>query len=218
MTDTLIIEKAIDEVQNKSFATTEQILNVHEVVYVDNKPKVLRVDTEKDNGIAIVYFPIKDEKFYLAVYLDTTSEISVEGVTTENYNSVYFRSTTKEMSFEQLSGLTKLTATSGWSKGDLRQAGKSFNNFSSLHFEPNPEPDDFEDKLRKLLDFLEQDREGVSQLVEQANGYVQVVTVFHNSNTMLGGHHIDKDAIKRLSSLNLEVDFDLYAEGNSFTD
>jgi hypothetical protein len=35
---------------------------------------------------------------------------------------------------------------------------------------------------------------------------------------MLGGHHLDKDIIKRLAALNLELDFDLYAEGNFFKD
>ena len=94
MTDNLIIEKAIGEIQSQRFGTTEQILEVHEVVYVDDKPQVLRVDTENDDGTA----------------------------------------------------------------------------------------------------------------------YIQVATVFHNGNTMLGGHHPDKDIIKRLAALNLELDFDLYAE------
>ena len=218
MTDNLIIERAIDELQSKRFGTTEQLLEIHEVVSVDGKPQVLRVDTENEDGTAIVYFQIKDEKFYLAVWLDTKPEVSVRAVGAENYNSVYLRATSETLNLEELSLLTKLRVTNGWSKGDSRKSGNAFYNFNSIHFEPNPEPDEFEDKIKKLLDFLEQDRQGVSQLVDKANAYIQVATVFHNGNTMLGGHHLDKDIIKRLAALNLELDFDLYAEGNFFKD
>ena len=218
MTDSLLIEKAIDEIQAKRFGTTEQLLNIHEVVYVDSKPKVLRVDTEADDGTAIVYFPLKDERFYLAVWLDTTPKVSVRSVGTVDYNAVYLKALSDDLSFEELSSLTTLKPTGGWSKTETRKSRKSFYNFSALHFEPNPEPDEFKDKLKKLLDFLEQDKDGIASLVDKASVQVQVATVFHNSNTMLGGHHLDKDTIKRLAALNLEVDFDLYAEGNFFKD
>lgn len=46
----------------------------------------------------------------------------------------------------------------------------------------------------------------------------QVASSFHNGNTMLGGHHLDKDIIKRMAALNLEIDFDLYADGNKFNE
>jgi hypothetical protein len=218
MADNLIIEKAIEEIKAKRFGTTEQLLEIHEVVYVDNKPQVLRVDTEYDDETAIVYFPIKDEKFYLAVWLDTKPEISVRGVGTENFNRVYLKAISDDLSFKELSSLTTLKLTSGWSKSDARKSGNSFYNFTALHFEPNPEPDEFEDKLKKLLDFLEKDKEGIIALADKANVQIQVATIFHNGNTMLGGHHLDKDIIKRLAALNLEIDFDLYAEGNFFKD
>ncbi|RYZ82864.1 MAG: DUF4279 domain-containing protein, partial [Proteobacteria bacterium] len=139
-------------------------------------------------------------------------------VGTEYFNAVYLKVVSENLSFRELSSLTNLKPTGGWSKGDARKSGKSFFNFSALHFEPNPEPDEFEDKLRKLLDFLEMDKEGIVTLVERASVQLQVATIFHNGNTMLGGHHLDREIIKRLAALSLEVDFDLYAEGNFFKD
>jgi hypothetical protein len=218
MADNLIIERAIDELQSRRFGTTGQLLEIHEVVYVDNKPQVLRVDTEATDGTAVVYFPIRDEKFYLAVWLDTVPDVSVRAVGTDNFNAVYLKVISDNLSYQELSSLTALKPTRGWSKGDPRKSGKSVYNFSALHFEPNPEPDEFEDKLRKLLDFLEQDKEGMMKLTEKASVQVQIATIFHNGNTMLGGHHLDREIIKRLTALNLEVDFDLYAEGNFFKD
>jgi hypothetical protein len=216
MADNLIMERAIDELTVRRFGTTKQLLEIHDLVYVDDKPQVLRIDTEYDNETAIVYFAIKDEKFYLAVWLDTKPEISVRGVGTENYNAVYLKATSEALSFQELSSFTTLKPTSGWSKGDTSKLGKSVYDFSALHFEPNPEPDEFEDKLRKLLDFLEKDKDGITTLADKASVHVQVATIFHNGNTALGGHYLDKEIIKRLADLNLEIDFDLYAEGKLF--
>jgi hypothetical protein len=218
MTDTQIIQKAIEEIETKSFGVTEQFLKVHQVVYVDSKPKVGRVDTEKEDGTAIVYFPIVDEKFYLVVYLNTYPEVSVRHVNTLPFHSVCFRATSETLSFNELSDLTKLKPTGGWDKGEKKKFGNGVYKFASLTFEPNPEADEFDDKIKKLLDFLEQDKEGVKTLVDKANGHVQVDTSFHNGNTMLGGHYLDQNIIKSLGSLNLGIDFDIFADGNKFNE
>jgi len=218
MSNTLIIEKATEEIEAKTFAATQQLLEVHQVIYVDDKPKVARVDTEKEEGTAIVYFPVVDEKLFVAVYLDTLPEISVRHIDTQAYHSVYFRATSKEISFEDLKALTTLKPTGGWNKGDKKKYGNLCYGFSALKLEPNPGADEFDDKIKKLLDFLGQDKGGVRALVEKAEGYIQVATNFHNGNTMLGGHHLSREIINRMASLNLAIDFDIYADGNKFND
>ena len=47
-----------------------------------------------------------------------------------------------------------------------------------------------------------------------ANSRIQVASVFHNRNTMLGGFHLDKHLLRRMNALNLEIDFYFYAEGS----
>ena len=81
---------------------------------------------------------------------------------------------------------------------------------------PNPEPDEFENKLCKLLDFLEKDIDGIRRLADAAHGQIQAASIFHNGNTMLGGFHLDKHLLGRLNALRIEIDFDLYAEGRFF--
>lgn len=218
MTSTQIIKKAIEEIEIKTFGVTQQFLKIHQVVYHNRKPTIARVDTEKMNGTAIVYFPVVGEKFYVAIYLDTEPEIAVRHVNTEPYHSVYFRATSNKFTIKELSALTTLEPTGGWDTGEQRKSGNSVYNFTSLEFEPNPEADEFEDKIKKLLDFLDQDSEGVRALVDKASGYIQVATSFHNGNTMLGGHHLDREIIRRLASLDLKIDFDLYANGNKFSE
>ena len=218
MTDTLIIDKAIEEIETKTFGVTEQFLAIHKLVYIDNKPKIARVDTDKEDE-AIVYLNVEDEKFFLAVYVDTKPNLKVRWTNTEPYHSVYFRASSDTLSLKQLSELTTLTSTRGRNKGDKKNPNGSKIEWkeSSIFIEPNPEADEFEDKLTKLLDYLEQDSRGIAKLVSNANGHIQVYSSFHNGNTMIGGHHLEKDHIKRLSNLNLEIDFDISADGNFFT-
>ena len=215
MTHSDIIEKALSEIENKNFAVTEQFLEIHELVFEGNKPKIDRIDTESNDGTAIVYFPIKGEKFFLAIYLDTISNLEVRAVSTEPYNSVRFMASSEVLGLKELSELTTLKYSSGKNKGDKRGQNSVWN-YSFISFEPNQEPDEFEDKLKKLLDYLEQDKPGISQLIEQGKGYIQVTIEFHNGNTMLGGPHLELESIKRLGELNLSIDFDLYAGGNLF--
>jgi hypothetical protein len=214
MTNTKIIKKAKEEIEAKLFAVTEQFLAVHEVVLIGNKPKVAGLDTESEDGTAIVYFQIVGEKFYLAIYLDTQPELSIRHVNTEPGHFVYFLATSKNLTHQQLSSFTRLRASRSWNKGDKKEFGNAFHDYSALLFEPNSEADEFEDKIRKLLDFLEQDRDGTLKLINEAEGCVHIVSHFHNGNTMLGAFHLSKDITRRLANLGLEINFDVYAEGN----
>lgn len=219
MTNTLIIEKAIEELRTRTFGFTEQFLEIHTIAYTDNKPLIARVNRDKEDE-AIVYFSISDQKFFLAIGVGIAPGASVLWVNTEPFHSVYFRAASNNLSLAELSQLTKLKPTGSKNKGDKKRPGTGIDTVweqSIIDFEPNPEADDFEDKLTKLLNYLEQDKEGVEKLVNNAGGYIQVYTSFHNGNSMLGGHYITKDQIKRMSKLNLEIDFDISAEGNLFT-
>ncbi|MDF7819813.1 DUF4279 domain-containing protein [Runella sp. MFBS21] len=215
MTDQQAIELIEKEFKDKTLGVTEQYLGIHSPIHVDNKLKVDRIDRDRKDELIIAYLPVLEEKFYFAVYIDTeTNEIT--GVGTEAYHRVYFRAISETFSADELKAMTRLTPTELWNKGDLRKSRKSNNTFSNLTILPNPEPDEFEDKLKKLLDFLEQDKEGIKRLAAKANGYVQVAMEIHNGNGMIGGYNIDTDDIRRMNDLKLSINFDLYVGGNSF--
>ncbi len=217
MTDQQAIELIEKEFKGKTLGVTEQYLEIHSPIYADNKLKVDRIDRDRKDELIIAYLPVLDEKFYFAVYIDTKTN-EVTGVGTEAYHRVYFRATSETLSADELKAMTRLTPTEFWNKGDLRKTGKSSHIFSNFQILPNPEPDEFEDKLKKLLDFLEQDKYGIKQLVDNANGYIQVAMDIHNANGMIGGPNIDTDDIRRMNDLGLSINFDLYVGGNSFKD
>lgn len=217
MTNEQIIALIEDEFNQKTFAVTEQYLAIHSPIYIDNKLKVGRIDRDSEDGGIVVYLPVLDESFYFAVYIDGETN-QITGVDTEAHHRVYFTATSETLTADELMQMTVLPPTETWSKGDRRKHGNTTYNFSRFEIFPNPEPDAFEDKLTKLLDYLEQDKEGIKRLVEKTDGYIQVAMDIHNGNGMLGGPDIDKTTIKRMSELGLSINFDLYVGGNKFKD
>jgi len=215
MTDQEIIELIEKEFREKTFATTEQYLEIHSPIYLDNKIKVDRIDREGESIVA--YLPVLDERFYFAFYIDPRAKKFL-GMGTEAYHMVYFRATSETLSIDEIKSMTSLKPTEFWNKGDLTKNRVRAYTFSHFEILPNPEPDEFDDKLRKLLSCLEQDKDGVKRLVDNANGYIQVAMDIHNGNGMIGGFHLTKDDIRRMNELGLEIDFDLYVRGNSFKD
>jgi hypothetical protein len=62
------------EIKDKTWGVTEQFLQVHDIILVDGRPKVERIDADNPDGTIITYLPVKDESFYFAVYLDQYGE------------------------------------------------------------------------------------------------------------------------------------------------
>ena len=122
MSDDKITQKAIEEIESKTWGVTQQFLDIHKVLYSDAKPKVERVDRDKDDGTAIVYFPIKDQKFYLAICLETVPEVLVNGIYIEPYISVYFSASSETIDLDKLTNMTSLKATSTWKKGEITKS------------------------------------------------------------------------------------------------
>lgn len=215
MTDQYLTEIIEREFKDKTLGVTAQYLEIHAPIYVDNKIKIERIDRNNKHELIIVYLPVVNERFYFAVYIDTdTGEITNIG--TEPYHRVYFIATSETLTAEELKAMTILAPTEIWNLGDFRNNGKRKYTYSGIKFLINPEPDEFEDKLKNLLNFLEQDREGITTLTQNANGYIQVVMDIHNGNGLLGGPFIDAKTVNRMSNLSLSIDFDLYAAGNYF--
>ena len=212
-----IIAVAVAEITTPTFGVTEQLLKVHSVALKDDDAQVIDVLRFDEDNRVIVYFAVEGEKFYLALSVSPIEpEPAVIWVWIEEWNRISFHATSEILDSEQLMALTALKPTDRWNKGDQRRFGGALRKQSSIEFEPYPGPGEFEFRLKKLLSFLEQDSIGIRALVDQAEGYLRVISVFHNANTMLGGLHLDKECIQRMAALNLEIDFDLYAEGNFY--
>jgi hypothetical protein len=210
-----IIAAATAEVERPFFGVTKQFLEVHAVAREKGQPKVAGISLADDQVAAIVYFAIEDERFYFAVKVSlATFEVLVPWI--EDWHQLSFHATSEILNVPQLSALTSLKPTHILNKGDNRGNAIRKWPYHSIEFEPNPKPGPFEEKLEKLLTFLEQDATGTRLLVDKAGGYIRVISELYNGNRSLGSIHLDKDSVRRMAALNLAVDFDLYAEGNFY--
>jgi hypothetical protein len=211
------VDKAIEEILNPVFAVTKQYLEVSEVEFENGQPKVERVDLDYGENLVAVYFPIKGERYFLQINLETTPEIKVNFIYTENGNRTYLTATSDTLTFEQLSEGLPFRPLTGWSKGDFKKNFKSPYNFSRVSFEPfTSEAYDMERQLKLLLTELEKDVESVKELTKKAIAYISICR--HQYVSGNAGVHFDIELINRLSVLNLSVDIDTYIVGNPIKD
>jgi hypothetical protein len=182
-----ISKKVAHEIEERTWGVTQQFLEIHDLVLVDGKPKIERVDSEKLDGTVIAYLPVKDQPFYFAVYFDSKENLQINGVGTEPFSSVYFSATSDKVTFEQMGSSTTLKPSGGWRKGEKSRFASKVYEVSTFLFEPNPEPDEFDDKLIKLLDLLESDRKGIQRLVDECEGYIRLQLLFIMATQCLEG-------------------------------
>jgi hypothetical protein len=216
MTDQEIQELIHSEFTQKILGVTEQYLEIHEPVYENNLPKIVRID--RDNGDPVVaYVPVKGEHFLFAVFLNE-EDGSIYSINTLSRNKVSFIVTSNSWSSNRLAALTKLKVRESWNQGDYRFKNNTTAMYKSsgIAIEPNPEPGEFENKLKMLLHYLYEDAEGVLALLKYASGSVDVVMDFHHGNQHIGSAFIDQECINIMNELNLEISFDLWAWGNPF--
>lgn len=213
MTDAQILKVIQNELKNKNWGITEQILEIHNPIFIRNKIQIKNI--VQDGNEISVFIPIEKEKFFLVFYINLENK-EIIGISTEPYVSVYFKATSDKLNETELQNFTNLKITKSWNIGDKRKSGNTFYKFSSIIIEPNTKPDSFLSKVAELIRELEKDKFGIQKLVENANGYIQVAMEFHNGNGMIGGPNLSQEIIKSLSELNLSVDFDLYVSGNEY--
>jgi hypothetical protein len=215
MTDIEISKLIVKKFEEKTLGVTSQYLQKHQPIYENVQLKIDRIDREKNDDTIIVYLPVKNEYFFFSVYIDKKSgKIFSIGTESRNLVSAIFASDT--MTSSELKLLTRLNCQEFWNKGDKKPNRQSIYKFSGIEFFPNPEPDEVEDKLEKLLSFLETDKERILSLSTKANGYVKVLMDFHGGNQLLGGMSLDSEIINRISALGLSIDFQITVWGNSF--
>ena len=124
---------AIIEVETKSFGTTKQILSVHQVCCLGDKPTIVKID--KGKTTATVYFQIVGEKFYFAAFFAMLPEVSLTGTGTEPHTRVYLNASSYILSYTDICAFTSLIPTGGWSVGDMTPSGRSTRKFSFVQFE-----------------------------------------------------------------------------------
>ena len=217
MNDEDILRLIKAEFIEKTLGVTRQYLEIHQPVYENGGPRIDRIDREKEPDCVTAYLPVEDEYFFFAVYIDPIKK-EIYSIGTESRNWITFRATSESLSAKELMSFVKFSPTRSWNNGDLKKNGRVKHKCSAIEYTPNPEPDEFEDKLPKLLVELQKDKDGILALTKQpdVSAYIQIIMDFHHGNQLLGSATIDSECIKMINELNLEISFDFTAWGVPF--
>jgi hypothetical protein len=216
MTDLEVSKLILQELKAKTHGTTAQYLKIHKPVYENGQLNIERIDREKGDDLIIAYLPVEGEYFFFAIYINPIAR-EVLSFDTEPWNRVSAIFASGTMTSNELASMTKLNYNECWNQGDKIPYYKTATyDFSGIEFYPNPEPDELEDKLEKMLTFLETDKEGILLLSKKSEGYLKVFIDYHRGNQLLGSFNLEPAIIKRMSDLNLSMDFKIAAWGKGF--
>jgi hypothetical protein len=207
----LILEKVFTEVNNPTWAMLEQFLTAHQIDYENGKPKVVHVDMDNPE-MAIVYLAVHDQDFYYGMWVETKDEIRLHWMNTRPKIRVYFCAESETLTIEEMMALTSIDTQVARRKGELRWTKVAYKD-SAIIIEITPEPRSFEDKLVRLLDHLEQDREGIKTLADKTETSICADCLYYSGHYSLGTLLIDKKIAKRIAALNLALYIDLEAWG-----
>jgi hypothetical protein len=159
------------------------------------------------------YFPVENEKYYFLIAIDICKK-DVISVSAINGSRCHLTATSEHLSLKELSEITKLRYSSGWSIGDRRENGSIYN-FSRINFEYYKKRSyELEEIIPLVLDELEKDVEGVRRLTEKAFTSLSICKYQYISGST--GMVIDEKMIERLNNLKLCLDIDMYIVGNEF--
>lgn len=138
-------------------------MEVCEVKIEDGLFKIVRVSEDYYEDKVVVYVEVKNERYFIEIYLMKEFEIVVDFVWIELGNWVYLIVILKRLIFKEfLSFIRKFELLIGWFKGDLRKYGKLRYDFSWISFELiRNEVYGLDEKLELLFNELEKDIEGV---------------------------------------------------------
>ncbi len=214
--DARLIEAAERELLSPVCASTIQYLRVLDVERVDGRIDVARIDRDSSGKWASIWVRVAKARFWLGVQLELEPALRPCWTNTIATCRTYLKVTSEAHSLDELRAMTRLEIRDGWNRGDRRPGSNAVRPFTRATIEPESGYGEFEDRMARLLDVLESDRDGIKRWVDAARCEVVVPWYAHNGNGSLGGFSIDRRTAARLAELSLGIDFDLYAEGVPF--
>lgn len=209
------IQCAVREIEEPSFSTTRQYLEVNSILKIDGEYVVERIRYDQPDEI-VVYFKIANERYFFGVWVNKVTT-RFDGVFIENGNHCYLSVRSTDYSLEELAQCTRLKHTSGYSKGAIENFGSARYKNSFLRFELlDSECYSTEDALRLLLDKLEPHKDEIAELSRKADVGISIEKFQYTS----GDHELvlDIELLKRLAELNVEVWIDPYICGTPILD
>ena len=209
------LEISIKEFEERFWGSSQQYREVMEVAWRDGIPNIVRIEKQEDDYA--VYFSVKGEKFYYTHYFSVHPQVELIGVDITPATLATLRIYSDRLSIDEIQAKISIPATRTYKQGE-KDKFMPIHKQNRLDFRPDQNTaGDIVKKLLALLDYLEPHEAALKELSNTGcQLYITVYWKAYIGNTMLGGFYLNKDIVKKLNNLDLEIDFDLYVSGISF--
>lgn len=214
-----VIRLARDEVKNRIFAHSQQLLAVQEVATDEaGEPEIAYIDEEMGTGSYRVYFPIKGEPYFFVVLVrrDEANGLSVAWTYMEAKVRTYLLIGSKTVTSEEITAHVAITPTKIGQMGEpisKRIPARRYGGHK-WYFEPQAGiPGTVEHKLKVLLDAVRPAASRIAELKPECMVRVVIVYEGWGGDWQFGGIYIDEDSVQSLAALGADIDIDLYAFG-----
>lgn len=203
-----IKEVATKEIESPSEKSTIELL-LKIKLKVHNSQYVIASITEDgyENSHILVLFEVENNRFYFAMYLKNKIPYECDYSSTLPGNDVYLNAISYDKKLNELTEITKLLPSSGWSIYDV--IGTRTMDFTSFKINSTlVKTMDINSKLEDIVNFLEQKVDGLAKLNSISKCNIVIATWQHLSH--IDGFSIDRKLLKRLALLDIDIDYMQY--------
>jgi hypothetical protein len=207
------------EVIERSWGISSQILAVHSVpVGSGGEPIVVRVDERTEPGAYLVYFPIRDQPYYLVVVVgaDKMGQWAVSGVYSEAKVRVYLAVSSRKLSAGEITARVGLQPTQTRSIGEPIVNRAPARTYEEHRWMLEPQagvPGSVEEKIAALLDAVDVAAGRIAALRPACDIRATVVFSAWAGDPQFGAFNFTGESVRRLAALGAELTVDLYAFG-----
>jgi hypothetical protein len=140
--------------------------------------------------------------------------LEVSGAYCEAKVRVYLSVSSKNIDASNITKRIGIQPTKVIDKGEPKPKGAGKYQKHRWLFEPHKDiPDELGRKLAALLDLLIPKASHISALSKECDVWIQIYSSEYRGYGQLLGLHLDRNILRKLASLGVEIDFDRYAFG-----
>ncbi len=201
------------EVLSPRMASTEQLLEVHQIAMQEGVPIVARAVAREAGVFFTIYFPIENQPYFLVIFVEPDpSGLVAYSADIEAAVYVYFMVNSDTLPPETITERLGLTPTTMRRKGDIYPPSKRSYPVHVWEIEAlHDVPGDVEEKVDALLQALEPAQQQIAQLATECECWIQIN--YWGYQEMMSGWVLEASLLRRLSALGVALGYYMYAVG-----
>ncbi|MDJ0536101.1 MAG: hypothetical protein QNJ70_27040 [Xenococcaceae cyanobacterium MO_207.B15] len=98
-----LIKIVEEELKHPTLGVTEQILEVHQIIYESNQPVIARIDDKREKEAFYIYLRLKEQPYYFVIIIRTeNNQLAVSASYIEPEVRVYLSVKSKQLTAQEI--------------------------------------------------------------------------------------------------------------------